>query len=162
VSFNLDANGDNYAQPNDLVEILEDTEYGVAGNYDKVMYYDAASDDWRSYVPGRADHYNDITTWDNTMGVWIQMNAGDTLTVEGTAPTSTEIQLEAGWNMVSYPSDTAMASDGLPAEVTNIGYFNAGAEYNIAYTAPDAAFDLNPGEAYWLYCSAATTWTVNY
>ncbi len=165
VSFNLDANGDNYAQANDLVEILEDTEYGVSGNYDKVMYYDAANDQWRSYVPGRAEHYNDIYTWDNTMGIWIQMNTGDTLTVEGTAPTSTDISLSAGWNMVSYPSSTVGDGTELPAEVTRVGYFDATAEYNVAYATTEAEVDgvaLNPGEAYWLYCSAATTWTVTY
>lgn len=167
VSFNVDANGDNYAQADDLGEILEDTEYGVAGNYDKAVYYDAANDGWKSYVPGRAAHYNDLSAWDRTMGIWIHMTSDDDLSIEGTAPTSTDITLYPGWNMVGYPSSTAGAGTDLPAEVTRVGYYDSAATYNLGYATTEGDVDamtLNAGEGYWLYVDGKSSvlWTVNY
>ncbi len=154
VSFNLELSN------TDLVDILEDPEYGIAGNYDSVMYYDAGN--WYSYVPGRADHFNNLGTWDHTMGIWIRMNVDDTLTVEGNEPGTTTITLDPGWNMVGLPSSSTGNHD-LPAEVTTVGHFDPAQEYNIAYV--DAAgYEFSPGEAYWLYNDADHTvdWTVEY
>ncbi|MFO7793226.1 MAG: S8 family serine peptidase [Candidatus Saliniplasma sp.] len=157
VSFNL------IPEDTSLTAILDDTEHGISGSYDKVMYYDAETNEWQSYIPGRAGHFNSLDTWDHTMGVWIQMNADDTLTVEGYEPTSTDITLQPGWNMVSYPSSTA-GNNGLPAEVDMIGYFDASAPYNIAYDHDPGTFTFEPGQGYWIHNPLDTgiTWTVDY
>ncbi|MFO7990903.1 MAG: S8 family serine peptidase [Thermoplasmata archaeon] len=166
ISFNLEANGDNYAQANDLVEILEDGEYGISGNYDKVFYYDANNGRWYSHVPGRASQYNSISTWDRTRGLWIHMTSDDSLTVEGTLQATTDITLYPGWNLVSYPSGST-GYNNLPIEVTKVGYYDSAAQYNMAYdTNPHggSGFQFNPGEGYWVYNGADTsvTWTVTY
>ncbi len=157
VSFNL------VPANSDLTAILDDADYGISGNYDKVMYYDASTDEWQSYIPGRAEHFNGLTGWDHTMGVWIRMNADDTLTVEGTEPTSTDITLNPGWNMVGLPSEST-GNHGLPAEVDKVGYFDSSAEYNIAYDSDPGTFVFQPGEGYWVHnpTDNAVIWTVNY
>ncbi|MFO7792184.1 MAG: S8 family serine peptidase [Candidatus Saliniplasma sp.] len=157
VSFNL------IPSNNSLESILEDQESGISGSYEKVMYYDASADEWSSYVPSRADHYNDIDTWDHTMGVWIQMDVDDTLTVEGMEPTSTEITLNPGWNMVSYPSATANVG-GTPEEVTIVGHFDASQNNNLAYDYDPDNFEFETGEGYYLYNDASedVIWTVDY
>ncbi|MFO7793281.1 MAG: S8 family serine peptidase [Candidatus Saliniplasma sp.] len=156
VSFNL--------VPDDtsLTAILEDADYGIDGNYDKVMYYDASTDEWLSYIPGR-DNFNDDIQWDETKGLWIQMTTDDTLTVEGSEPTSTDITLNPGWNMVSYPSSTA-AVEGTPAEVSIVGHFDAAQDNNLAYDYDPANFEFNPGEGYYLYNDADydVNWSVEY
>ncbi|MFO7793279.1 MAG: S8 family serine peptidase [Candidatus Saliniplasma sp.] len=156
VSFNL-VPGDT-----SLTAILDDADYGIDGNYDKVMYYDASTDEWLSYIPGR-DNFNDDIQWDETKGLWIQMNTDDTLTVEGTEPTSTDITLNPGWNMVSYPSSTA-AVEGTPTEVTIVGHFDAAQDNNLAYDYDPANFEFNPGEGYYLYNDADydVNWSVEY
>jgi len=154
VSFNLEPG------ITDLESILEHEDYGIAGNYDSLMYFDSGS--WYSYVPDRADHFNNLGTWDHTMGVWIRMNVDDTLTVEGNEPGTTTITLDPGWNMVGLPSSTAGNHD-LPAEVTTVGHFDPAQAYNIAYV--DAAgYEFSPGEGYWLYNDGDHTvdWTVEY
>ena len=36
------------------------------------------------------------------MGLWIHMTADDNITINGTKPSSTDIPLYPGWNMVGY------------------------------------------------------------
>ncbi len=97
------------------------------------------------------------------MGIWIRMTTGDTLTITGSAPTSTDITLYPGWTMVGLPS-SASGNHGLPAEVNIVGYFDASMEYNVAYTDDVAAFVFEPGRGYWLHnpTDVAITWTVDY
>ncbi len=157
VSFNLELSDTN------LVNILEDPEYGISGNYDRVMYYDAVADSWYTYVPGRADQYNNLENWNHRMGVWIRMTVDDTLTVEGTEPGETIITLQPGWNMVGLPSSTS-GNHGLPVEVSRIGYFDGSQEYNLAYDHDPGNFEFAPGEGYWLYNDAdyEVDWIVTY
>ncbi len=154
VSFNLELDD------TDLESILEHEDYGISDNYDSVMYYDTSADEWLTYMPGREDHFNNLDTWDHTMGVWIRMNVDDTLTVEGQEPTETTITLYEGWNMVSYAGSEA--GTGVPYEVTKIGYFDASEEYNVAYTDDVDGFEFQPGEGYWLYAEQEVDWIVEY
>ncbi|MFO8109709.1 MAG: hypothetical protein R6U17_04185, partial [Thermoplasmata archaeon] len=116
-----------------------------------------------SYVSGRPEHFNDLHSWDRTMGIWIRVTDHVTLTVAGTAPVNTSVTLEPGWNMVSLPSSTAGNHD-LPAEVTKVGYFYAPAEYNLVYTTEVSSFEFEPGKGYWVYNGAdvSVQWTVGY
>lgn len=136
----------------DLVSILEDSSNGISGSYEKVMYYDAETDDWMSYKVGREDHFNDLDTWDRTMGIWIQMNTDDTLTVAGSEPGTTTISLQPGWNMIGYPSNSdETASSILPQEVTKIGVFDRNEEYNIKYETDLSQVIMTPGKGYFVY-----------
>ncbi|MFO7792577.1 MAG: C1 family peptidase [Candidatus Saliniplasma sp.] len=157
VSFNL------IPSDTSLTAILEDADYGITGSYDKLMYYDAETDEWLSYIPGRDAHFNGLNSWDHTMGVWIQMNADDTLTVEGTEPTSTDITLNPGWNMVSLPSFSS-GNHGLPGEVDVVGFSDSSQENNIAYDYNPDNFEFAPGEGHWIHnpTDTAITWTVEY
>ncbi|MFO7992282.1 MAG: GLUG motif-containing protein [Thermoplasmata archaeon] len=149
----------------DLTAILDDIEYGIAGSYDKVMYYNASADEWRTFTPDRASHYNSLHTWDRTMGIWIHMTSNATLTIAGEAPSSTNITLEPGWNIVGYPSETdRIAADVLPPEVTKIGTFDKYAEYNIDYIYDMSTEVLVTGRGYWMYNDAdyIVEWSVTY
>lgn len=157
VSFNL-IPGDS-----SLESILEDPENGISGSYEKVIYYDSGSGEWKSYIPGRSDHFNGLNSWDHTMGLWIRMTEDETLMVEGTEPTSTDMTLNPGWNMVSYPSSTATFG-GTPEDVTIVGRFDASQNNNLAYDYDPDNFEFEPGEGYYLYNDADedVIWTVDY
>ncbi|MBS3816617.1 MAG: S8 family serine peptidase [Candidatus Thermoplasmatota archaeon] len=154
---------DIHSSQTDLNSILEDDQMGISGNYDKVMYYNADEGGWQSYRPGRYGRYNDLEFWDNTRGVWINMTQADTLKIKGERPTTTEITLQPGWNMVGYPSETAAVGD-VPSEVTKVGYFDSSKDSNIAYDSDPQNFEFQPLNGYWLYNGKETTvtWTVNY
>ncbi len=153
VSFNL------VPVNTDITAILADIE----DNFDRLMYYDASFNAWSSYVPGRVEHYDQLQSWNHTMGIWILMNTDDVLTITGTAPVSTDITLRPGWNMVGLPSESA-GNHGLPVEITKIGYFDAAEEYNLAYTEGVDVFEFQPGQGYWVYneVSHSVIWTVEY
>lgn len=153
VSFNL-IPGDT-----SLESILGD----IAGTYDRVLYYDSSSVRWYSYVPGRPAHFNSLQNWDHTMGIWIRMTVGATLTVEGNTPSSTSITLEPGWNMVGLPSSTT-GNHGLPTEITCVGHFHAAEETNLRYVHDTNSFEFEPGQGYWLFNShsQAIIWTISY
>ena len=154
VSFNLELTDTS------LGDILADIE----DSYDKVMYYDASAGQWRSHVPGRSERFNNLENWNHHMGLWIHATDDATLTVEGSAPANTDITLYPGWNMVGLPSENA-GNHGLPAEVSRIGYFDAGAEYNMEYVYDNLdQFDFHPGEGYIVYLDYTETviWNIEY
>ncbi len=161
----VDNDGWNFVSFNiDLVDTsLESILYDIDGSYDRVMYYDASTGRWSSYVPDRAENFNNLQSWDKTMGVWIRVTEYTTLTVEGYVPTSTDITLQPGWNMVGLPSAEA-GDHGLPTEVTRVGYFDAAEEYNLAYMEDVDTFEFEPGNGYWIYNDAdySVVWTVDY
>ncbi len=135
----------------------------IDGSYDRLMYYDASADHWKSYVSGRAGHFNNLDIWDHTMGVWIRMTEDATLTVEGYVPGSTDITLYPGWNMVGLPSARA-GNHGLPTKVNRIGYFDTVQEYNVAYDYEPWNYTFEPGNGYWIYLAhtASVIWTADY
>ncbi len=147
----------------DIETILNDPTYGISDSYDRVMYYDSMDGSWKSYVPGRASHFNMLTEWDETMGIWIRMTDNVTLTIKGAEPVNTTIVLYPGWNMVGYPSSIT-GNNGLPTEVTIIGRFDASEEYNIAYVYSTGDHEFEPGEAYWIYNDEeySVDWIVEY
>ncbi len=153
ISFNL------IPEDGSLETILD----GISGSYDRVMYYQASSGRWLSFVPGRPGHYNNLHSWGRAMGIWIRMTSDETLNVTGMTPSSTAVTLYPGWNMVGLPSSTP-GNHGLPSEVVSIGYFHGVDEYNIAYTHDVADFVFEPGKGYWLHNGASQwiTWTVVY
>jgi len=136
-----------------LTSILEHPEYGISGSYDRVMYFDAASDRWFSYVPDRPDHFNDLSSWDHTMAVWIRMTDDDVLTIEGEVPSDPSVELLPGWNMVGMPL-LNVGEIEIPDEVTTIGYFDPDKDHNIAYTEAEDTFLFEPHEGYFIYNSA--------
>lgn len=144
---------------------LTDENYGISGNYSKLMYYDAGEDEWVTYMPDRSDIYNDLRSWNRTMGLWIQVDSDVTLGVEGLRPENTTIALKPGWNMVGYPSNTnRIASNVLPQEITKLGIFNRNAPYNLEYVYDFSTEVLVASRGYWVYNGAdqKVQWTIDY
>ncbi|MFO7992438.1 MAG: hypothetical protein R6U61_09165 [Thermoplasmata archaeon] len=175
VKSNLIANGSaggwNFISSNlvpnntDLDSILNHPTNGIWGSYDKVLFFSAEKDEWRSYVPTRSTKYNSLDIWNHKMGLWIHMTKNDTLTIQGTHPYRTTIEVQPGWNMVGYPSDTnRYASDTLPTEVTKIAIFNGSSSYNLEYVYNLGSEMFVSGKGYWVYNDADYTvrWTVDY
>jgi len=143
--------------------ILQDTSVSnVFGtlSYASVRYHDVAdvADPWKAAYPART---GDFTAVDYRTAFWANVSAPGEWRVAGRVPTTTQVNLVAGWNFVSYASfidrnaSTAFAS--LP--ITRIEAYDAAAgpyflrEFAMAET-------MSAGNGYWVYASAAGTWTI--
>ncbi len=156
-----------YLEPtdDDIESVLNDAQYGIEGDYDKVMTYDSKQDEWLTYEADRPSHFNSLNRLDRRNGYWIHLLNDTTLTVEGEKVLSSQIKLNPGWNMVGFPSnDSRGASSTLPGEVTKIGIYNGSRQNHIEYTEELDQVILENGMGYWVFNSADETisWTLNF
>lgn len=166
-----------------LSPAIADVLSSIAGNYDLVYAWDASglhsgSGNWMKYDPD-AMTGNTLIELDPTMGFWIHLSAADTLTVTGTYPTSTTINLlddVGGWNLVGFPSAVtldmpqALEANGVAGSAYSKVYsyqaVNTGDPWKIYDTsalsfANDLA-QLAPGYGYWINVIGDPNWTVAY
>jgi len=134
----------------------------IAGQYDVVKYYNCidTADHWKTYRPGSSE--NDLTSIDNTMGFWIKITElYVNLTVKGIIPTSTNIPLYAGWNLVGYPTQTTeTVGNALWGTGTDrVEGFDFATPY-IKEVGP--TYVMKPGEGYWMHVPADTVWVINW
>ena len=151
-----------------VLTILDDSASGDGGTtWDIVQWYDPTDslDPWKSYNKDFAG-IQDMPVINNTMGVWLAItdSAGDQVLTTGNTgadPGITIIYLESGWNMVGYPSSTPrIAQDTLPAEVTKVAEYDHLDPYLMNQDDP-SLITMSEYNAYWVYATAATTWTVD-
>jgi len=134
----------------------------ISGSYNSVMYFSTTdkADPWKTYRPGSTT--NDLTAIDHKMGVWIRATSACMLTVYGNRPTSTSIQLYAGWNLVGYP--TQVTTRTVSTAFAGTGYdivegWQVASPYVKVLAGGDAVL---PGNGYWVHVPSDTTWTINW
>ena len=122
----------------------------IDGQYSVVQSYLAsdASDPWKIYDPSAPPIASDLSDLDVSMGFWINMNNSATLSVSGTAPSSTNIQLRAGWNMIgSVMCDVSIENpqDIPDGSVQPFAYWYDPATDSYLYTTT-----IEPAKGYWV------------
>lgn len=134
-------------------------------DYESVWAYSNGA--WLSYSPTRPAFLNTLQTVNETLGVWVKMNSVGTLSVEGTVPSTTNISLYSGWNLVGYPSlANRTVTDAL---ATIEGNYSAVFMYknNVWYSYdPNRPVFLNTlsefftGYGYWTKMNKVDTWHI--
>ncbi len=104
---------------------------------------------------------NQIGSWTSTEGYQVYMSAGASLAVTGSLvmPETTPISLHSGWNLVSYLRYSSMAIQSALGAIASdlvIVKNNIGRVYWPVYGI-NTIGNVNPGEAYQMYLSAAST-----
>lgn len=137
--------------------------------YDHVCYYDPADNasHWKFYEPSKPSYMGGFENANNTIGFWVHVNfpVDVKLVVSGTEPTSTNVCLKKGWNMIGYPSSLSRLVSQFKTEIvggacTAVYGFNLAATYRIR--SLDDTDVMGPGYGYWVYVDADSTWTVIY
>ncbi len=131
----------------------------VEATITSVRTYDAASASWMGYSPTKPA--NTLSTVDHKMGMWIISSTDTYVDFSGTIPGVTvDIQLEAGWNLVGYPSITDRTVLDALSGVTydSIEGFDSTAPYYLRELAGNDW--VTAGQAYWIHVSFAQTWSV--
>jgi len=142
---------------------IENVLSSIAGQWDYVQYYDSTdpADPWKTYATFKPAMLNDLWFIDNTMGFWIHMANSATLTVYGTMPASTNIQLWAGWNLIGYPSfntTTTIADALVGTNYDGVEGFDAAQPYRLIPLAD--TYVMTPGEGYWVHVPSDVVWNV--
>ena len=141
----------------DILDVFENAEWNYA------MWFDITDEDhWKTYATFKPSGLNDLDTVNRAMGVWLRGTTSDRLTVIGTEPQQTLIQLKAGWNLVGYPSLTPKTVSEALSGISYDGVesFDAVAPYRISQMNP--ADLMEPGGGYWIHVSADTAWTIDW
>jgi hypothetical protein len=134
---------------------IETVLAGVSSNVATVWHYDAGTATWSSWAPVWG---GDLLTMEDGKGYWIQMNAADTLIVEGVElPLPPEVPptypVFEGWNLIGFKSCTPRtASDYLAAIV---------GKWTVMYDGQGQRVWLGdymePGCGYWLAANNSGT-----
>ena len=123
------------------------------------------NDHWKQYYIAWSSSLNDLNNVNNWIGLWLNVtNLGDGfLNVTGLLPTSTQIILRAGWNLVSYPTLSAnktVATAFWGTGVNRVEAFDQSATYRTKAVGP--TYIMRPGEGYWVHAPADTIWSINW
>ncbi len=135
---------------------------GISGACEVVWGYPNKA--WQVYDP------NDIagstlTTMQAGNGYWIKMTAGKTLSVSGSAPSSS-ISLLEGWNLVGYSGTSCVApATALSSISANLqvswGYPNQSWQvYDPNDSGDSTLTQLCPNNGYWINVNQAGAWTI--
>ncbi|MBW6462047.1 MAG: cadherin-like domain-containing protein [DPANN group archaeon] len=117
---------------------IDDVLSTVTGNYNVVWAYNISADvEWTTYNPTMPFEGNTLKTLENVQGFWVNMTSADRLTVIGTIPTSTTINLNQGWNLISYPFNESADISCMLSQVA--GNYTVVWQYN--ETAPGADYE---------------------
>jgi probable HAF family extracellular repeat protein len=134
---------------------------GIADAYEVVWAYPGQS--WKVYDPNDAGG-STLTTMQAGMGYWIKMTTAKSLTLSGTAPSSS-LSLLQGWNLVGYngtsctATSTALSSIsanlqvswGYPGQVWQF--------YDPANPGGSTLGNLCPGVGYWIDVNGGASWS---
>jgi hypothetical protein len=132
-------------------------------DYESVWLYNESypGDHWKSRVPEKSQ--NELTNQSNidrTMAFWVRMSERGNLTFAGRVPTTTNIPLKTGWNLVGYPSfaneTVQQALSGVVYERIE-GYFDAPPQ-NLKLLANSDP--LIACQGYWIKVASDQTWSV--
>jgi hypothetical protein len=129
--------------------------------YDNAWSYDSINQEWKSFSISKP-YGGTLQSANHTMGVWVDVTRDSNFTVAGVVPTSTTINLQAGWNLVGFPSfDNNYAVADLKATVVveRIEGFDGLALPYFLEVMADGDF-LQAGFGYWIRVNTETIWTV--
>jgi len=95
--------------------------------------------------------------------LWVNVTEDSNLTVAGMAPAQTMIQLQEGWNLVSFPSfNTSYTVADLKAETgaTSVEGYHLAPPHYLRVLGDAEVFQT--GYGYWVKVEADTIWTVSF
>ena len=144
-------------------ESIEAVLASIDGLWNIAKYYDNsdATDPWKIYSSTGSPSHNDLTHLSHTMSIWLRTTSATTLTVYGTPADTTQIFLQAGWNMVGYPTlkDTVTVSSALwGTSADQVEIFDSSNPYLVKEVPAD--YILKPGEGLWVHVPADTVWNI--
>ncbi|MCK4444051.1 MAG: hypothetical protein KAW09_05875, partial [Thermoplasmata archaeon] len=129
--------------------------------FDKAWTYDSATGEWKHYTAFKP-YIGELTSVDRTMGAWVDVTSDCNFTVAGIVPMNTTIQLNAGWNLIGFPSfDLTYTVSDLKAAVSSsrVEGYDPLAPYHLRVLGDVEV--LQAGYGYWVWVDTATSYVLN-
>ncbi|MCK5292292.1 MAG: right-handed parallel beta-helix repeat-containing protein [Thermoplasmata archaeon] len=130
-------------------------------SYDNAWSYDPINQEWKSFSKSKP-YAQSLEYLSHTIGIWVNVTQDTNLTIAGVVPTSTTIDLQAGWNLVGFPSfdhDFSVADLKAAVAVEGIEGFDGLAPPSFLRVMTDGDF-LQAGFGYWVRVQSPAVWTV--
>lgn len=130
------------------------------------QYLPGESDQWAVFNPNLPSWVvSDLQYLSRRNGYLLLVNETKTMSIQGLSVFYTDIPLVQGWNLVGYPSlsvkNVSTSFSSISATLRQARTYNNTAGAYIIYNNPGGSLTTtDPGQAYWLNVSSATTWTV--
>jgi hypothetical protein len=129
--------------------------------WDKAWTFDSSAQKWKSHMMFKP-FKGELVELNVSMGIWVNVMEQSNLTVAGIVPSSTSIYLQAGWNLVGFPSfnGTHAVSDlKTTVGVERIEGFEALTPPYFLRALTDGEF-LQTGFGYWVRVPSEDIWIV--
>jgi hypothetical protein len=127
---------------------LEDNYFSVQG------YHAGKSRPWLHWFKDKPHYFNDVIEIDHKNGYYIGIKNPDYLVVAGRVPSSTQMQLKTGWNLVDFPSLTNRTRDDALSSIAGnynmVLYFDIKLKKEIRLGPDDF---MEPGLGYWIHAT---------
>jgi len=129
--------------------------------FQRAWAYDSDVGKWKSYISAKP-YAGDHTLVNHSIGMWVDVTLASNLTVAGIVPLDTVIRLNAGWNLVGFPSfSTTYTVSDLKVETGAIeleGFNPSDAPYFLERMIDGDS--LQAGHGYWVRAEAKAIWLV--
>ncbi|UCD92028.1 MAG: right-handed parallel beta-helix repeat-containing protein [Methanobacteriota archaeon] len=129
--------------------------------YDNAWSYDSAGQEWKSHMKSKPYGVT-LQNINHAMALWVNVTQDSNLTVAGVVPTSTTINLRAGWNLLGFPTvdtDCTVADLKLSVASDRVEGFDELASPYFLRAMADGDF-LQAGYGYWIRVDTETVWTI--
>ena len=143
------------------------TDTSIAGTlqtlvFDKLWTYDPwdSVDPWKDYSILKP--HRELSNIEIETGYWVNVTMSSNLTIAGTVPLTTEIQLRGGWNLVGFPSfdDDFTVGDLMSINMIEVeGFDPTASPYFLRHLADTDI--LQAGHAYWVNAPSGGVWRVD-
>jgi hypothetical protein len=135
----------------DLATLLTGVDFNIAWWYDPMD----VADPWKHYNPAKP--VNDLTEYNNTRGMWLEVNTDSDLIFAGMIPSGTSIELQTGWNLIGYPSlASSLVSNKIIIPYDRLEGFDPTNPPSNLRLLTDTDY-MMPGYGYWIKVSSPQT-----
>jgi hypothetical protein len=101
--------------------------------------------------------YSEIPILETGHGYWVYYSSGASVTISGSVPGAVMVACQAGWNLIG-SRNTPVTVSALQVSAGQI--FGGAFAYNPTTSGYAETLVINPGDAIWLYVTAACTLTI--
>lgn len=147
---------------------VADMMSGIISNY-TIWAYNSSTQIWSEYDSNKESHLNNLTDIRNTDSFWINISEDENLTVIGTRPENITINLNPGWNLISYPLDisnqintTLSSIDGKYTILWKYDESTGWDLYNPIELSASTMGNFMPESGYWINMTESATLTFSY